>query len=84
MQKQTINRWARRLHWPIVARLLYYSLRIRGKRRQPLPHRPQSQACASAATRGAKGRKALTGKRNTAAAAFLAQLLPPQTSEAGD
>jgi len=31
------------------------------------------------ATRGAKGRKGLTGKRNTAAAAFLAQLLPPQT-----
>ncbi|WP_454895606.1 hypothetical protein [Alloprevotella tannerae] len=81
-RQQTINRWARRLHWPIVARLLYYSLRIRGGRRQPLPHRPRSQAYASVATRGAKGRKGLIGKRNTAAATFLAQLLPPQTSEA--
>ena len=83
-RQQTINRWARHLHWPIVARLLYYSLRIRGGCRQPLPHRPRSQACASVATRGAKGRKGLTGKRNTAAAAFLAQLLTPQTSEACD
>ena len=81
-RQQTINRWARRLHWPIVARLLYYSLRIGVGRRQPLPHRPRSQACASVATRGAKGRKGLIGKRNTAAATFLAQLLPPQTSEA--
>ncbi|WP_314937167.1 hypothetical protein [Alloprevotella tannerae] len=79
-----MGRWVRRLRWPIVARLLYYGLRIGVGRRQPLLHRPRSQACASAAAGGAKGRKGLTGKRNTAAAAFLAQLLPPQTSEACD
>ncbi|WP_315553149.1 hypothetical protein [Alloprevotella tannerae] len=83
-RQQTMGRWVRRLRWPIVAQLLYYGLRIGVGRRQPLPHRPRSRACTSATTRGAKGRKGLTGKRNTAATAFLAQLLPPQTSEACD
>ncbi|WP_296090067.1 hypothetical protein [uncultured Alloprevotella sp.] len=77
-----MGRWVRRLRWPIVARLLYYGLRIGVGRRQPLPHRPRSRACASAAAGDAKGRKGLIGKRNTAAAALSTPLLPPQTSEA--
>ncbi|WP_315021492.1 hypothetical protein [Alloprevotella tannerae] len=81
-RQQTTGRWVRGLRWSIVARLLYYGLRTGIGRRQPLPHRPRSRVCASAAAGDAKGRKGLTGKRNTAAAAFLAQLLPPQTSEA--